>query len=83
MANMARAFNLREGLSRKDDTLPERFFEPFERGKLKGQKITREQFEEALNDYYDMMGWDRDGIPRRGKLRELNMDRVAEMIQAN
>ncbi|MBW1699481.1 MAG: aldehyde ferredoxin oxidoreductase family protein [Deltaproteobacteria bacterium] len=83
MTNMTRAFNLREGFSREDDTLPERFFEPFERGKLRGKRITREQFEEALNNYYDMMGWDRNGKPRRGKLRELNIDWVAEMIQVD
>ena len=83
MTNMTRAFNLREGFSRTDDTLPERFFEPFERGKLKGQKITHEQFEQALDDYYDMMGWDREGRPRRGKLRELNIDWVAELIEAD
>jgi aldehyde:ferredoxin oxidoreductase len=81
--NMARAFNIREGFSRKDDRLPKRFFEPFEKGVLKGHRITRRQFEDALDEYYDMMGWNEKGKPRRGKLRELNLDWVAEMIQAS
>ena len=58
-ANMARIFNLREGLTANDDTLPERFFQPMEGGKLKGNKIDREPFLTAIEGYYEMMGWDK------------------------
>ena len=81
MTNMTRVFNLREGFTRKDDSLPERFFEPFEKGKLEGKHITRDQFEAALDDYYDMMGWDKEGKPRKEKLRELNIDWVADSVE--
>jgi aldehyde:ferredoxin oxidoreductase len=74
-ANMARIFNLREGLTARDDTLPDRFFQPMEGGILKGKRIDREQFSKALETYYEMMGWDPEtGVPKRGKLAELDLD---------
>jgi aldehyde:ferredoxin oxidoreductase len=74
-ANMARIFNLREGFTARDDTLPDRFFQPMEGGTLKGKKIDREQFSKALETYYEMMGWDAEtGVPKRGKLAELDLD---------
>jgi aldehyde:ferredoxin oxidoreductase len=79
---MARVFNLREGFGRKDDTLPDRLFQPLENGPLKGQGIDRKEFEEALTMYYEAMGWDpRDGVPTRGKLAELNLFWTDELIQ--
>jgi aldehyde:ferredoxin oxidoreductase len=72
--NMARVFNLREGFGRKDDTLPDRLFEPLESGALQGKGIDRREFEELLTLYYEAMGWDpKDGVPTRGKLAELNL----------
>lgn len=74
-SNMARIFNLREGLTAKDDTLPDRFFSPMEGGTLKGKKIDREQFSKALETYYEMMGWEVEtGIPKKEKLAELDLD---------
>ena len=71
---MARAFNLREGFGRKDDTLPDRLFEPLESGPLQGKGIDRKEFQEALTLYYEAMGWDpKEGVPTRGKLAELNL----------
>ena len=72
--NMARVFNLREGFGRRDDTLPERLFDPLEGGALAGQGIDRRGFEDLLTLYYEAMGWDpREGVPTRGKLAELNL----------
>ncbi len=70
---MARVFNCREGLNTKDDTLPERFFEPMRDGTLKGHYINLQKFEEGLKLYYGMMGWDEQGIPTRAKLEELGV----------
>jgi aldehyde:ferredoxin oxidoreductase len=79
---MARVFNLREGFGRKDDTLPERLFEPLEGGPLQGKKIERKEFEEALSMYYEAMGWDaQDGVPTRGKLAELNLFWLEEYLK--
>jgi aldehyde:ferredoxin oxidoreductase len=74
-ANMARIFNLREGFTSKDDTLPDRLFNPMEGGTLKGKKIDKEQFSKAVETYYQMMGWDPEtGVPEKEKLAELDLD---------
>ena len=79
---MARVFNLREGFGRKDDTLPDRLFEPLESGPLQGKGIDRKEFQEALTMYYEAMGWDpKDGVPTRGKLAELNLYWLDEYLK--
>jgi len=71
---LARVFNAREGLDRKDDALPDRLFEPLETGPLTGEKLDRDKFEEALDYYYEMMGWDvGTGVPREARLHQLNI----------
>jgi aldehyde:ferredoxin oxidoreductase len=79
---MARVFNLREGFGRKDDTLPDRLFEPMEGGALEGKGLDRREFEDLLTLYYEAMGWDpRDGVPTRGKLAELNLFWLDEFVK--
>lgn len=63
--NLERLFNIKNGFSRKDDTLPERFFE--------NGGINRTEFEKALDEYYLQRGWDENGVPTEGKLRELGI----------
>ena len=50
-------------------------------GTLKGHSIDREQFEEAKQLYYEMMGWDKTSKPTRGKLEELNIGWIWEHIK--
>ncbi len=56
-----RRFNLREGLTKKDDFLPKRFYTEVlpETGKV----ITEEQMQRMVQDYYRERGWDEEGIP--------------------
>jgi len=57
-----RRFNLREGLSPKEDTLPKRFFdEPLGKD---GKMIRREELHKMLQDYYALRGWSSEGIPK-------------------
>jgi len=78
---MTRAFNIREGLGRKDDVLPQRFFTPLPSGPLQGVSIDKDQFEQAKETFYSMMGWDRmNGSPSRGKLRELGIEWVSDYL---
>jgi aldehyde:ferredoxin oxidoreductase len=81
--NMARAFNVREGFSRRDDTLPERFFQPLEgEGPLKGFQVDRRTFQEGLDLYYGMMNWDaQKASPTRAKLIELDIDWVWDCMR--
>jgi len=76
---MTRVFNLREGFGRKDDCIPERFYEPIPNGPLKGAKVNKNEFQNALSLYYEMMGWNTDnGAPTRGKLEELELGWVSQ-----
>jgi aldehyde:ferredoxin oxidoreductase len=62
VVSWARMFNLKAGISKKDDTLPPRFFEePLD--KEGNQVITREELEYLVNDYYQLRGWDEEGVP--------------------
>jgi len=72
-ATMARIFNLREGLTSDQDTLPERFSQPFTSGPTAGERVTLEDVERCKRIYYGMMGWDERGIPTREKLYELDI----------
>lgn len=80
--NMARAFNVREGFSRKDDMLPDIFFQPMKGGALDGVSISRDEFERSLTILYEMKGWDTTtGAPTRGKLEELGIGWVYRKMQ--
>ncbi|HPR24026.1 MAG TPA: aldehyde ferredoxin oxidoreductase family protein [Bacillota bacterium] len=60
--NIGRAFNQREGFARKDDTMPERLAkDPLKSGPAAGQTIPREAFDDMLDQYYKVMGWDENG----------------------
>jgi aldehyde:ferredoxin oxidoreductase len=73
--NMLRLFNAREGVGRERDTLPKRLFdEPLKGGPSDGMYIARDEFEAALNDYYELAGWDKPtGMPTQSKLDELEL----------
>ncbi|MCK5631852.1 aldehyde ferredoxin oxidoreductase, partial [Candidatus Bathyarchaeota archaeon] len=75
---LERLFNLREGFSRKDDNLPERYFTeatPIGLPVARNKKIDRKKFEEMLNEYYELHGWDNQGVPKTETLRNLNLDK--------
>jgi aldehyde:ferredoxin oxidoreductase len=60
----ARKFNLREGISRKDDTLPKRFMEePLPEGGSQGSIVKKEELNKMVDDYYSLRGWTNEGIP--------------------
>ncbi len=71
--NLARIFNLREGFTTSDDWLPPRFFQPQTSGALSETAVNPVDLRKAIDLYYEMMGWNRDGIPRPGILHELGV----------
>lgn len=79
---LIRAFNVREGnISRQDDMLPGRVFEePVPKGPSEGQRISREKFEAALDIYYQLRGWNKDGVPTKRKLEDLGLKKAAKEI---
>jgi len=71
---LTRLFNLREGFSEKDDYLPERFYEPIEGDNpLKGKVVDKDDAEIARKAYYNLMGWDENGVPTKATLAELDI----------
>jgi aldehyde:ferredoxin oxidoreductase len=71
-ATLARQFLTREGQDRRDDMLPDRMFEKLKNGVLEGVALDKKDFEKALDLYYEMMGWDNNGIPRDARLHFIN-----------
>ena len=58
-----------------DDTLPERLFtEALPDGPCAGHKVSKEQFEQLLDDYYRIRSWDSDGRPKREILVKLGLE---------
>jgi len=77
--NLARAFNVREGMTKADDTLPKRLLEdPLPEGPAKGHV---NNLAILLDPYYEMRGWDKEtGKPTQQKLKELGLDYVIKDI---
>ncbi len=72
IVNVERLFNIRQGLTRKDDTLSERFLkEPIPSGPAKGRVLN---LEPMLAEYYQARGWDPEtGRPTRAGLERLGL----------
>jgi len=81
--NVARLFNVREGLGRKDDNLPYKVMhQPVpDEGPSKGAYVTQEELDLLLDDYYEARGWTKEGIPTKEKLKELGMDDLIDVIE--
>ena len=72
--NLERAFNLREGIGRKEDAFPQRMTtEPLKNaGPAEGQWIKNP--DSMLDEYYGARGWDKNGVPTPEKLKELGLE---------
>jgi aldehyde:ferredoxin oxidoreductase len=81
--NLARVFNVREGLGRKDDGLPWKVMnQPItDEGPSKGAYVTQEELDLLLDDYYEARGWTREGVPTVAKLKELGMDDLIHIVE--
>ncbi len=71
---MERCFNAREGLSRKDDTLPKRFLmEKLPEGPKKGAVVTPAEMKKMQDEVYAYFGWDDNGFPKEKTLKSLGL----------
>ena len=76
IVNLERMYNVRLGLSAADDRLPARFTEeqlPVEHGETVTYHII-EDMDAMLARYYELRGWDENGVPTSEKLRELGLE---------
>lgn len=75
---MQRYFNAREGLGRNADALPKKAFKGLEGGPSDGYAVGREEFEQALDTYYDLAGFDGGtGFPTQGTLENAGIGYLA------
>ncbi|MBC2716640.1 MAG: aldehyde ferredoxin oxidoreductase family protein [Desulfobacteraceae bacterium] len=74
--NLEKMFNLREGFTREDDQLPDRFFaEPFTMGPEKGARLDRQEFTELMDKFYAERNWNpKTTRPTDEKLKQLNLE---------
>ncbi len=74
VCSLERSMLVKDGISRRDDTLPRRYFEePVPAGPCKGQIIEKDEFDGMLDEYYRLHGWDKNGIPKPATLRGLGL----------
>jgi aldehyde:ferredoxin oxidoreductase len=82
--NLARVINIREGKgTREYDTLPWKIMHvpvPDE-GVAKGAVVSQKEFDIGLDDYYNIRGWTKDGIPTPEKLKELGLDDLVKIVK--
>ena len=81
--NLTRCFNKRErrDFGRAYDLPPVRWMEePLPSGAGKGRYMKRENAEKMLDEYYNLRGWDSNGLPTPAKLKELGLDFVLEKL---
>jgi aldehyde:ferredoxin oxidoreductase len=72
IVNMEKIFNIRHGATKEMDNLPDKFTrEKVTEGPAKG---TRVQLEPMIEDFYKSMGWDKNGVPMAGTLKDLGLD---------
>ena len=73
ISNIERMYNCREGIRRKDDTLPKRLLEETPQSGVPNEKNIN--LDKLLDDYYSLLEWDlKTGIPTPEKLREMRLD---------
>lgn len=68
---LQRLINVRDGLSRKDDTLPPKMLQAAIIGGRAGKSPV--DFDNMLDDYYKLRGWDENGIPTPETLQDLDL----------
>ncbi|HXU89035.1 MAG TPA: aldehyde ferredoxin oxidoreductase family protein [Methylomirabilota bacterium] len=74
IVNLERMFNVREGVRRRDDTLPWRVMhEPIPDGPSAGMYCPPDELGAMLDAYYGLRGWDADGVPTPGRLAALGL----------
>jgi len=80
--NVKKLFNIREGWTRADDTLPRRVLtEALPTGIVKGIGLGQDELDAMVASYYEARGWDEDGMIPPEKLRELGIQ-ISENVLA-
>jgi aldehyde:ferredoxin oxidoreductase len=80
---LGRLINIREGLSRKDDTVPWKVMNvPIPDDAVsKGSFVSQEDLDLLLDDYYEVRGWNKDGVPTPETLQDLGMEDLVYIVK--
>jgi aldehyde:ferredoxin oxidoreductase len=66
------------------DIPPARWFtEPFSQGEFKGASLDKSRYEKMLSWYYELRGWDENGVPTMETLEKLGLKDVTEELEQN
>ncbi|MDO8491500.1 MAG: aldehyde ferredoxin oxidoreductase N-terminal domain-containing protein [Dehalococcoidia bacterium] len=85
--NLWRLLNVKEGFSRKDDRPPAMWFVPLKEDDKEiplhdyygTRRLTPEDVDKFLDEYYDERGWDpRTGAPTPEKLKDLELEKYSD-----
>ncbi len=83
ITNVKKAFNIREGWTRKDDWLPPRVFrDPLPTGVAKGTVLGEDELNLMIDDYYAARGWTTEGLIPSAKLEDLGLADLVEKAEA-
>ena len=85
IVTLEKAFNVREGATRQDDTLPWRFMnEPIRSGLRIGMVTSESELDKMLDEYYELHGWDKKtSWPYKETLEGLELEEVAVELERN
>ncbi|MFP3231328.1 MAG: aldehyde ferredoxin oxidoreductase family protein [Acidilobus sp.] len=81
---LMRAIWIREkgGWSRDYDMPPVKWFKkPLTKGPLAGAHLDYDKYNQLLDYYYDLRGWDHNGVPTRETLHRLSLDYVIPELE--
>jgi len=69
--NIERMYNLQAGITKEDDTLPDRLLNQMvPDGPARGQTV---RLKGMLKEYYSLRGWSKDGVPEEWRMKEYNL----------
>lgn len=81
--NLFRTFNAREGMDRRHDKLPRKFFKQLAgTGPTAGIALTQQEVDSAISHYYTLAGWTQDGVPTRQTLKKHDIEWAADYLPA-
>ena len=73
--SLERMFSIRDGtVDREGDRAPKVYYEGLKDGPFKGARIDYDEYEKALDEYYQIRGWDASGKPSPQTLKKLGLD---------
>ena len=75
-----RAYNIRSGLRRKDDTVPKLFFKRLPTPQMPSN-LNPDKFNKNIDRFYELRGWNKEGIPTKKELEELGLTYVVQEFE--